>query len=50
LQQNDIIFTEIHARRYITEAYSNWSLVLSAVSSVLTAIGLWTAISNKITN
>ena len=50
LQQNDIIFTEINARRYITEAYSNWSLVLSAVSSVLTAIGLWTAISNKITN
>lgn len=47
LQQNDIIFTEINARRYITEAYSNWSLLLSAVSSVLTAIGLWTAISNK---
>lgn len=49
LQQNDIIFTEINARRYITEAYSNWSLLLSAVSSVLTAIGLWTAISNKVT-
>lgn len=48
LQQNDIIFTEINARRYITEAYSNWSLLLSAVSSVLTAIGLWTAISNKV--
>lgn len=41
LQQNDIIFTEINARRYITEAYSNWSLLLSAVSSVLTAVGLW---------
>jgi len=49
LQQNDIIFTEINARRYITEAYSNWSLLLSAVSSVLTAIGLWTAISSKVT-
>ena len=43
LQQNDIIFTEINARRYVTEAYSNWSLVLSAVSSVLTAVGLWTS-------
>lgn len=41
LQQNDIIFTEINARRYVTEAYSNWSLLLSAVSSVLTAVGLW---------
>lgn len=48
LQQNDIIFTEINSRRYITEAYSNWSLLLSAVSSVLTAISLWTAISKKI--
>ena len=48
LQQNDIIFTEINSRRYITEAYSNWSLMLSAVSSVLTAISLWTAISKKI--
>lgn len=41
LQQNDIIFTEINARRYVTEAYANWSLLLSAVSSVLTAVGLW---------
>lgn len=48
LQQNDIIFTEINARRYVTEAYSNWSLLLSAVSSILTAIGLWTAITNKL--
>lgn len=41
MQQNDIIFTEINARRYVTEAYSNWSLLLSAVSSVFTAVGLW---------
>ena len=47
LQQNDIIFTEINSRQYFREAYSNWSLLLSAVSSILTAIGLWTAISNK---
>lgn len=50
LQQNDIIFTEINARRYVTEAYSNWSLMLSAVSSILTAVGLWTAISSKFGN
>jgi polysaccharide export outer membrane protein len=46
LQQNDIIFTEINARRYVTEAYSNWSLLLSAVSSVLTAVGLWMSFRN----
>lgn len=50
LQQNDIIFTEINARRYVTEAYSNWSLLLSAVSSILTAVSLWTAISSKFGN
>lgn len=50
LQQNDIIFTEINARRYITEAYSNWSLLLSAVSSILTAVSLWTAIRGTIGN
>ena len=41
LQQNDIIFTEINARRYFTEAYSNWSLFLSALSSVATLLALW---------
>lgn len=50
LQQNDIIFTEINARRYITEAYSNWSLMLSAVSSILTAVSLWTAIRGTVGN
>jgi polysaccharide export outer membrane protein len=50
LQQNDIIFTEINARRYVTEAYSNWSLLLSAVSSILTAVSLWTAIRGTIGN
>ena len=48
LQQNDIIFTEINSRQYFREAYSNWSLLLSAVSSILTAIGLWTAISSTV--
>jgi polysaccharide export outer membrane protein len=46
LQQNDIIFTEINSRRYVTEAYANWSLMLSAVSSLLTAVGLWMSFRN----
>ena len=46
LQQNDIIFTEINSRRYITEAYSNWSLLLAAVSSILTALALWRSFKN----
>lgn len=50
LQQNDIIFTEINSRRYITEAYSNWSLMLSAVSSLLTAVGLWMSFRNLANN
>lgn len=41
LQQNDIIFTEINSHRYITEAYSNWSLFLSALSSIATLLALW---------
>ena len=41
LQQNDIIFTESSARRFLREAYSNWSLVLSALTSVATAITLY---------
>jgi protein involved in polysaccharide export with SLBB domain len=46
LQQNDIIFTEINSRRYITEAYSNWSLFLAAISSILTALALWRSFKN----
>lgn len=41
LQQNDIIFTETNSRRYITEAYSNWSLLLSALTSITTVLALW---------
>lgn len=41
MQQNDIIFTETNSRRYITEAYSNWSLLLSALTSITTVLALW---------
>ena len=46
LQQNDIIFTETNARLYIRNAYSDWSLLLSAVSSLLTAAALWVSFRN----
>lgn len=38
LQQNDIIFTEVGSRRFLKEGYSNWTWVLSGVSSIITAI------------
>ena len=38
LQQNDIIFTEVGTRRFLKEGYSNWTWVLSGVSTVITAI------------
>lgn len=38
LQQNDIIFTEAGSRRFLREGYSNWTWVLSGVSSIITAI------------
>ena len=38
LQQNDIIFTEVGTRRFLKEVYSNWTWVLSGVSTVITAI------------
>lgn len=41
LQQNDIIFTEVSAHRFIREGYSNWALLISALSSVATLVGIW---------
>lgn len=46
LQQNDIIFTEVSTRRFLQEGFSNWTFALSAVSSVLSVLGLWATISN----
>jgi polysaccharide export outer membrane protein len=46
LQQNDIIFTEVSTRRFLQEGFSNWTFALSAVSSILSVLGLWATISN----
>lgn len=46
LQQNDIIFTEVSTRRFITEGYSNWNLALSALSSIVTLLGLYKVIES----
>ena len=34
LQQNDIIFTEEATHRYITESYSNWSLLFTGITTL----------------
>lgn len=46
LQQNDIIFTEASEHRFIREAYSNWSLLLSALTSVVSVITLYRTFEN----
>ncbi len=46
LQQNDIIFTEVGSRRFLQEGYSNWTWILSGVSSVLTAVTLYLSLKN----
>ena len=48
LQQNDIIFTEVGTRRFLKESYSNWTWLLSAVSSVGTVLTLYLTLKNKI--
>lgn len=41
LQQNDIIFTEAGTRRFLKESYSNWTWLLSAITSLGTAATLY---------
>ena len=41
LQQNDIIFTEVGTRRFLRESYSNWTWLLSAITSLGTAATLY---------
>lgn len=41
LQQNDIIFTEVGTRRFLKESYSNWTWLLSAITSLGTAATLY---------
>lgn len=44
LQQNDIIFTEQTGFRLFRETYSNWSLLLSAITSVVSLLTLYKTI------
>lgn len=44
LQQNDIIFTEAGTRRFLREGYSNWTWLLSAITSLGTAAALYMSI------
>ena len=48
LQQNDIIFTEVGTCRFLRESYSNWTWLLSAVSSVGTVLTLYLTLKGKI--
>ena len=41
LQQNDIIFTEDTGFRFFRESYSNWSLLLSAITSIASLVTLY---------
>ena len=50
LQQNDIIFTEVGTRRFLKEGYSNWTWVLSGVSTVITAITSYLTLKKLLTN
>jgi polysaccharide export outer membrane protein len=47
LQQNDIIFTEVATRRFLRESYSNWSLIISALSSLVTLYGFYKLIKSE---
>lgn len=48
LQQNDIIFTEVGTRRFLRETYSNWTWLLSAITSVGTVLTLYLTLKGKI--
>lgn len=41
LQQNDIIFTEAGTRRFLREGYSNWTWLLSAITSIGSMVTLY---------
>lgn len=50
LQQNDIIFTEVGTRRFLREGYSNWTWILSGVSTVITAITSYLTLQKLLSN
>ena len=41
LQQNDIIFMEVSPRRYFTEGLASWNLLVSAVTALVSVLGIW---------
>ena len=50
LQQNDIIFTEANNRRFLRETYANWSLLLSAITSLGSLAALYLTVSQLVKN
>lgn len=48
MQQNDIIFTEVGTRRFLQESYSNWTWLLSGVTSLVSVYLLYKSIKKEI--
>lgn len=47
LQQNDIIFTEDAAHRYIRESYSNWSIIFTGITTLASLVMLYLTFSKE---
>lgn len=48
LQQNDIIFMEVSPRRYFTEGLASWNLLVSAVTALVSVLGIWKLLDSYI--
>ena len=48
LQQNDIIFTEAATRRFLRESYANWSLLLTAITSLGSLAALYLTVQKLV--
>lgn len=47
LQQNDIIFTEDYAHRFIRETYSNWTILFSGITTLASMVMLYLSLSRQ---
>lgn len=47
LQQNDIIFTEDYAHRFIRESYSNWTILFSGITTLASMVMLYLSLSKQ---
>ena len=47
LQQNDIIFTEDYAHRFIRETYSNWTILFSGITTLASMVMLYLSLSKQ---